>query len=96
MWVKAKGEDTILACRVQPNSGKDKVGEIRNDRLVIHLCAPAVEGKANDALIRFLSRLLKVAKSRITLVQGEKNRNKLVAIQSVSPEDLAGSLGINL
>ena len=76
MWVKAKGEDSILTCRVQPNARKDQVGEIREDRLLIHLCAPAVEGKANDALVKFLSARLKVAKSRISLVHGEKNRNK--------------------
>jgi uncharacterized protein len=95
MWVKAKGEDTILSCRVQPNSKKDLIGDIRDDQLVIHLCAPAVEGKANEALIKFLSRRLKVAKSRISLVQGEKNRKKVVSIQGLSPDELTRVLGFN-
>jgi uncharacterized protein len=96
MWVKAKGEDSILACRVQPNARKDLVGEIREDQLVIHLCAPAVEGKANEALVKFLSTRLKVAKSRISLVHGEKNRNKVVAIRGISPGELSQALGLSL
>jgi len=96
MWIKSRGEDSILTCRVQPNARKDMVGEIREDRLVIHLCAPAVEGKANEALVKFLSTRLKVAKSKITLLQGEKNRNKVVAIRGISPDELLPMLGLSL
>jgi uncharacterized protein (TIGR00251 family) len=96
MWVKARGEDSILTCRVQPNARKDLVGEVRENRLVIHLCAPAVEGKANEALVKFLSARLKVAKSRITLIQGEKNRNKVVAIRGIRPEEISRMLGLSL
>ncbi len=96
MWANRKGDSTLLSCRVQPNSSKEGIGEIKNDALVIRLNAPAVEGKANDALIKFLSKRLGIAKSRISIIRGEKNRNKLVSVQRVSPEEIAESFGINL
>jgi uncharacterized protein (TIGR00251 family) len=96
MWVNQKGDSTVLSCRVQPNSSKEGIGEIKNDALVIRLNAPAVEGKANDALIKFLSKRLGIAKSRISIIQGERNRNKLVSVQRVSPEEIAEDFGINL
>jgi uncharacterized protein len=95
MWVNPKGDSVVLSCRVQPNSSKEGTGEIKNDALIIRLNAPAVEGKANDALIRFLSKRLGIAKSRITIIQGERNRNKLVSVQGVSPEEIAERFGIN-
>jgi hypothetical protein len=92
MWVSRKGFSVILSCRVQPNSSKEGIGEVKNDSLVIRLNAPAVEGKANDALIRFLSKRLDIAKSRISIIQGERNRNKLVSVEGVSLEEIAGRL----
>jgi uncharacterized protein (TIGR00251 family) len=92
MWVSQKGVSSVLSCRVQPNSSREGIGEITNNALIIRLNSPAVEGKANDALIRFLSKRLGIAKSRISIIQGERNRNKLVSIEGVSPEEIAGLL----
>jgi uncharacterized protein (TIGR00251 family) len=92
MWVSQKGVSIVLSCRVQPNSSREGIGEITNNALIIRLNSPAVEGKANDALIRFLSKRLGIAKSRISIIQGVRNRNKLVSIEGVSPEEIAGLL----
>jgi uncharacterized protein (TIGR00251 family) len=92
MWVSQKKGSAALSCRVQPNSSKQGIGEIKNNALIIRLNAPAVEGKANDALIRFLSKRLGIAKSRISIIQGERNRNKLVSVEGLSPEEIAARL----
>jgi hypothetical protein len=95
MRIKASGDSTILECRVHPNSSRDSIEESRDGHLVIHLSARAVEGKANDALIRLLSKRLKVAKSRISLVQGQRNRNKVVAVGGMSPQEIVNFLGLS-
>lgn len=95
MWCREKGGSVLLNIRVQPNSSKEEAGEVRNDALIIRLTAPPVEGKANDALIRYLSKRLAVAKSRVTLVQGERGRNKLVAIQGLGAREAAMRLGVS-
>ena len=92
MWVSQKGGSAIISCRVQPNSAREGIGEIKNDAVAIRLNAPAVEGKANDALIKFLSKRLGISRSRISIIKGGKNRNKLVAITGLSIEEIEHSL----
>lgn len=52
--------------------------------LVIRLSAPAVDGKANAALVAYLSKLLRIKKTEVLLVSGEKSRTKLLELAGVS------------
>lgn len=72
---------TALAIRVTPRARRDEVVEILPDQTVkIRLTAPPVEGKANEALIEFLSKVLGVPRSRIEIIAGQTGRDKLVSI----------------
>ncbi len=50
----------------------------------MRLTAPPVEGKANEALARFLGRALGVPPSAVRVVQGASGRDKRVAVAGVS------------
>lgn len=77
-----------LAIRVTPRARRNEVAEVLNDGTIrIRLTAPPVEGKANKALIQFLSNILDVAPSRISIVAGETGRDKLVSILDMPPEE---------
>lgn len=70
-----------LAVRITPRSRKNEIVEILNDGTVkIRLTAPPVEGKANDALIAFLSDVIGVPPSQIDIIAGATGREKLVSI----------------
>lgn len=70
-----------LAIRVTPRASRNEIVEILPDHTIkIRLTAPPVDGKANDALIDFLSKVLSVPKSRIEIVAGQTGRDKLVTI----------------
>lgn len=70
-----------LAIRVTPRASHNEIVEILSDGTVrIRLTAPPVEGKANEALVEFLSKILDVAPSRIEIVAGMTGRDKLVSI----------------
>ncbi|MCX6739822.1 MAG: DUF167 domain-containing protein [Candidatus Parcubacteria bacterium] len=71
----------ILKIRVIPNSKINKIVKQEDNYLKIKLSAPAHEGKANKALIKFLSQYFKVAKNKITLISGEKSHEKIVRIE---------------
>jgi uncharacterized protein (TIGR00251 family) len=71
-----------LAVQVQPNAKKTEVVGLIGDALKIRLHAPALEGKANEALIRFLADSLKLPKSAITLTHGQSNRRKLLELRA--------------
>jgi len=68
-----------IKIRVQPNAKQNKLVE-ESGRYKVYLTAPPVEGKANQALIEFLSEHFKVKRSRIKLLKGAKSRDKLVEI----------------
>lgn len=76
-----------LAVRVTPRSRKNEIVEIMNDGTVkIRLTAPPVEGKANDALIAFLSEVIDVPRSQIDIIAGATGREKLVSILNMDAE----------
>ncbi len=68
-----------LMIKVIPNARVEKIVE-EPGRLKIYLRAPAVEGKANEALIEFLAGHFGVKKSGIKIIRGLTSREKLVEI----------------
>jgi uncharacterized protein (TIGR00251 family) len=75
---------SAIHIRVQPKSSKNEISEILDDGTIkIRLTAPAYEGKANQALIKFLSDLIGVPPSDIEIVAGQKNKDKLVTITNI-------------
>jgi hypothetical protein len=70
-----------LVLRVTPRASKNEIVEILSDGTVkVHLTAPPVDGKANEALLRFLADVLDVPVSHLDIVAGIGGRDKLVAV----------------
>jgi uncharacterized protein (TIGR00251 family) len=70
-----------LAVRVTPRASKNEIVEVLSDGTVkVHLTAPPVEGKANEALVNFLAEVLDVPTSRIEIVAGATGRDKLISV----------------
>ena len=75
----------LLSVRVMPNAKREQVDGVWNGtHLKIALKAPAIDGKANAALISFLSKQLDIKKSAIRIASGQTNRQKLVEISEIS------------
>ena len=78
----------IFAVRVQPRASKDEiVGEMAG-AIKIRLQAPAVEGRANEALIEFLAQLLKTPKGAVRILSGERSRIKRLEIRGVTKQQV--------
>ena len=79
-----------LQIRVLPNAKREGwVGMWNGTHYKIALRAPAVDGKANEALIEFLANFWKIPKRDFTIVQGKTTRCKVVAIKNLLPEQMA-------
>jgi uncharacterized protein (TIGR00251 family) len=76
-----------FAVRVQPRASRTAIvgisGEGDKAALKIALAAPPVEGKANEALIRFLAEQMDLPRSAIEIVSGGQSRNKIVRVAGV-------------
>jgi uncharacterized protein (TIGR00251 family) len=77
---------------VHPNSARNEVVGVTEGRWEVRVTAPPVKGKANKELIVFLSRLLGVSKSQLVIVKGHTTRNKVIAINGLSREDIGKKL----
>jgi len=73
----------VLAVRVQPRASTDEVAGVTGGALKVRLQAPALDGRANEALCAFLAALLKRPKSAVRILAGERGRNKRVEIFGV-------------
>ena len=78
----------ILRVHIVPNAKINKVSGEYNNAIKIKLQAPAVEGKANAALRRFLAEELGISQHAITLERGERSRDKVIRIDGLSEEDV--------
>jgi uncharacterized protein (TIGR00251 family) len=73
-----------FAVKVHPRARKDAVTGELGDALKLALNAPPVDGKANEACIRFLAEILRVPRTSVTIAAGETSRNKVVRVTSLS------------
>ncbi len=70
-----------LNIKVIPKAKLNKIIKINDSSYQIYTTAPPDKGKANQAIIKLLSKKLNIPKSKISLIKGEKNRHKIIEIQ---------------
>ena len=90
------GRMAILRVHVVPNAKIDRVVGEYGDAVKIKLRAPAVEGKANAALLRFLAEQMKLPRHSIVLQRGHKSRDKLIRIDGLTAEDVRARMHARL
>ena len=83
----------LLEIRVRPNTSRNKVGGSigQPPRLVVAVQAPAVDGKANQAVIKELAKAFDLRARDFTIVYGELGRDKRLLIEG-DEETLQGKL----
>jgi uncharacterized protein (TIGR00251 family) len=81
-----------IAVRLQPRASRDEIVGLRDGILVVRVTAPPVDGRANRALCKLVAQRAGVAPSHVSVVRGERSRDKLVAVEGVDPEALAAAL----
>jgi uncharacterized protein (TIGR00251 family) len=77
-----------LQVKVTPNASADRVGPWKGDELQVRVHAPAVDGRANEALCELLAGRLGLHSRDVTVSRGATSRHKLVDIQGL---DLAAT-----
>lgn len=77
-----QGQDLLLFCHVQPGASKSEFCGLHGDKLKIRIKAPPVDGKANAAIIDFISEIFFVSKSQVKIEQGHAGRSKTIRILS--------------
>ena len=81
-----------VALHVQPRARRNEITGIHNGALKLKVVAPPVEDAANRAVVQFFASLLKIPKSRLTIISGQKSRDKVLRIEGISQTDLLSRL----
>lgn len=83
----------LLSVHLTPRSSQDKIAGWAGDVLRVRVTAPPVEGRANEALLRLLACALDIPTSRLRLAHGWTQRNKVVAIEGLTADEIRARLG---
>jgi len=86
--VSISGNEEKISLRVYPNASRNESVGFTDGVLRVKISAPPIRGKANRELIAFLSRLLGVGKDSVNIIKGHTTRNKVVAIDGLSREEV--------
>jgi uncharacterized protein len=78
--------DVRFAVRVTPRAAADRIDGVVEGVLRVHVGAPAVEGAANNALVRLLADELGVARRDVRIVAGATSRQKLVVVDGLEAD----------
>ena len=89
VWLKedsGQPNTYVLALYCQPGAKKTEVQGEHDGRLKIRLAAPPVEGKANEALVFWISKQLHISRTSVELLAGDLSRLKRVRVSGVRSE----------
>jgi uncharacterized protein (TIGR00251 family) len=88
----ARVPDARIAIRVQPRARRDELAGERDGRLLVRVTAPPLDGRANDAVCRLIADRAALPRSRVTVVQGARGRDKLILVEGVGEDELRARL----
>lgn len=94
LQIKEGKDGCTFLVRVQPRSSRDQVTGLHDDALKIRLTAPPVEGKANQALQKFLAKQLNTSPTNIDILTGHTSRQKRVRVVGISADAIRALLEI--
>lgn len=86
-WLAIDKGDVRVSVHVQPRAGRTEIRGVHGGALKVRLAAPPVDGAANEELVSFLAKRLRVPKSAIRIERGARGRRKTVSVAGL---DLAG------
>jgi uncharacterized protein (TIGR00251 family) len=90
--MKTAATSATLSLRIQPGAKREGVVGMYGDAVKIAIAAPAVDGKANDALLRLLASLLHIPRASIEIVSGHTSRSKVVRVLGFTAEQVRTAL----
>ena len=81
-------DEAKITVRVYPGAPRSQIVGLAEGAWRIKVAAPPLEGKANKELVDFLSKLLDVSKSSVTITQGLTSRNKVITVEGLSQAEV--------
>jgi uncharacterized protein len=91
-FVRERDGDALVTVRVRPRGGRDAIDGVRGDALLVRVAAPPAGGEANEAVRRLVAKACRVAPSRVSIVRGQRGRDKVIRIEGVGANQVVQRL----
>lgn len=86
--IRDTAQGATFSVKVHPRAKRNTItGEV-GDALKLALTAPPVEGKANEACVRFLAEVLELPRASVTIAAGESSRQKLIRVAGLTAAEV--------
>lgn len=85
--IKPRKDGIQFSAIIQPRSSKNKICGLYGESLKICLTSPPVDGEANKMCVKFLAKILSVSPSRIVIVSGHTERNKIIRVRGMNTSE---------
>jgi uncharacterized protein (TIGR00251 family) len=86
--------DANLNVRLQPRAKRNAIVDERDGVLRVSVAAAPVAGQANAALCKLIAKRAGVARGRVSVIRGERSREKVVRVEGLTPAELRRALGL--
>ncbi len=90
--IRATAEGASLAVRAQPGAKKNKITGEHDGALKVAVTTPPEDGRANEALAKFLAKIFGCKSSQVEILQGKTDRRKVFQFAGMNPDDLQAAV----
>ena len=91
-WMRVSTDEVIIEVTARPGASRRGVIGVTGERLVVGVNSRPEKGKANDELIEYLAREMRVPRSALLIVRGDTARRKTIRIVTHEPTKVASRL----
>ena len=90
--IEPTADGVVITVRVIPRASRAGLAGTRGDALLVRLQSAPVEGAANDELVEVLAKALQVPRRAVTIVAGDRSRQKRVSVAGIDAATAASRL----
>jgi len=81
-----------IVVQVQPNASQNEVLRFKDGALHVRIAASPIKGKANQELVKFLSHILGISKSKLIIEKGMTSKRKVIGIDGATENQVMAQL----
>jgi uncharacterized protein (TIGR00251 family) len=92
LFVRVRPGGVVFGVWVQPKAARDELVGVRDGDLWLRVTAPPIDGKANDACVRYLTDALGLPRGSLAMMGGQRARSKLIQVSGIEVGDLLAAV----
>ena len=91
-WLQEAKDGVVLTVKAVPRAAKSEIAGVDDEWLRVRIKAPPVDGKANEAIVKFFAALFSLPKGAVSIISGDTARLKRVKISGMTAEKARNAL----